>query len=290
MPIEIVIEMPECTGCCGTPICGTMECRVRSGASSATLCGFSEYASPSSPPKKYKVKTFSGSTPTLYYTGHNTCDVPSNCGWTDTFSGSITYDPSSSCTVPTGTGVQTRSGSCGNDGTDNVTTINVYVAGTGYTYVSAQTTYTQVADNTCHTVPSTSDGIKRTSTSVVETLSSEDTIDDAISRAGYGSWGSWGACDTTKYSSISTRGAGVFTSTFQEGEARVCCSNLTIGHDYRATLATEMRTTGSSGSWSVGPSVVLDFTASSTSECSEIEIPLVDQMEVRATGINVEKM
>jgi hypothetical protein len=89
--------------CCGTLDAATLQCRTRGGT--ATLCGYSEYTSASTPPKKYRERSFSG---VVNWDKFKTnCAGGIACQYNDTFSGEIIYDLENCDT--SGTGVITRS-------------------------------------------------------------------------------------------------------------------------------------------------------------------------------------
>lgn len=75
--------------------CATFEGSIRGG--NYTLCGFSEYSSPSSPPKKYKVQTISGEAAGCYRTG--VCGQAGGFGNANrsVFTGASSYNPAVSC-------------------------------------------------------------------------------------------------------------------------------------------------------------------------------------------------
>ncbi len=284
MPIEIVIDMDACPGCCG-PDCGGVECRAKAGSSDATLCGFSEIASPSLPPRKYLRCDFSGGINGDQWFSNPTCGGPRNAFFTTTYTDFALYDPSAGCSlVDSGTLTITVNG--GAPFTNPITAPVDGTTGCSYTVTKTQTGLSVISNNNpcCFASASTYEAVTG---GVISTLSVEDTIYDAIDRAGFGSYGAWASCDATKYSFISVRGAGDFSSSFQQAEARVCCTGFIIGQAYEAILTTEQRLAGSSDPWVPGPGVTHGFTAEMVDDCVGLEIPMVDQMEVRVKKLNI---
>lgn len=294
MPIEIVIEMPTCEGCCG-PSCGGVQCQVRSGSGPATICGYSEFTLPSTPPKKYLLKTYSGGYSTTYYVGL-ACTMPIAGCDRGVYTGENTYDPSD-CTLDEAATQSFETtgciGACTPLGPPSISTAPANF-GTGssgaFAVVVTQTRQELNSSGVCGSVFVCGSSSNMAVANGVMELTNEDTIYDAIDRVGYDAYGPLGDCDTDTYSFITLRGAGEFTSSFQQAQAQTCCTGLVIGAAYEATMITEMRKTGSSDPWVTGPSVTHGFTASSTTECTALEIPLVDQKEVRVGSIGVHKI
>lgn len=237
MPTITATTTERCP-CCTIP--NTLQCRTRSGT--ATLCGFSEYTGASTPPKKYLTKTFSGTADFATHVGGTNCTVVS-CSFSDTWTGAVSYD-SSTCST-SGTGTQTRAGTCGNDGVTNDTSIEIYTSGI-FTYSKTATTNTAVP-STC--VSNT----KALSSSVTETLGTEDTEANAITRFqaanAFGSWINSGAtgctgtppsCCIAKYES---RTSG-FSFAYADAEARVVATGLTPSTGYTAKIELYRRAYG----------------------------------------------
>lgn len=70
MSITIISSTP--CQCCGSCVSVAYECRIRGGV--AELIGFSEFTSPSTPPKKYRVKTLSGEVTSSIFDDSNCTD------------------------------------------------------------------------------------------------------------------------------------------------------------------------------------------------------------------------
>lgn len=235
---SITATTTERCPCCS--ITNTLQCRTRSGT--PTLCGFSEYASASTPPKKYLTKTFSGTADFAVHVPGTGCTVQS-CTFSDTWTGSIEYD-SAACST-SGTGTQTRAGNCGNDGVTNNTTIEVYTSGI-FTYTKTATTNQTVIDGCVSNTKALTAG-------VTETLSNEDTEANAISRfQAATSWGSWtnsgaSGCTGTPPSCClayyESRTAG-FSFAYAEAECRVTATGLTPSTGYTAKIELYRRAYG----------------------------------------------
>jgi hypothetical protein len=148
------------------------ESRKRSGV--ASLVGHSEYTSASTPPKKYRVKAFTGvAEGRLYSDAGCTNLVFTN---TDTHSGASTYDVVTGSVTNTGQFVRTGTESS----TTSITEINPFTAG-GDTAVL--TRLTKGITNPLTAVAFEGNYFKRPSVpTALATLSIEDTDADAVTR------------------------------------------------------------------------------------------------------------
>ncbi len=177
-----------------------MLCRQRGGV--ASLIGYSEFVSPSTPPKKYLENTFTGiSGQDIFTTRNVTCGMPLDCDVIQSWSGVNSYDPITG--VYTEGGNRARTGSCAFHGVV-FTPFMTPFAPAGETMVFTRTTGTIVCDLGCH--PQTESGgpgedIKCHETDAVETLTSEDTEANAIARLLAGGGGIWGDWQVTGYGS-----------------------------------------------------------------------------------------
>ena len=237
-------------GCCHQPptpciSLGTalLECRIRGGT--ATLCGFSEFVSPSSPPKKYRVKSYGGTYITCEWDDAGCSSLHS--GVMTVLSGACSYDPTTCVQSSTGQVLAYQQNSvCPPGGAPGVTPNYCGDFGVGATAQAGYITQTErdrVPGSQCvHDIS----GVWFTSSgSLTSTLSNEDTESDAIARllaGGGGTWGSW------------TAGAGVaqfeqrttlFTFAYQEAQFRVTINGLTPASAYHVSVDIMRRAHGS---------------------------------------------
>lgn len=230
MPVTATTSTP--CPCCGAQVaCTSLECRKRGGT--FTICGFDEYGSPSVPPKRYRTQTLSGSfqecfnfspcagAPTARYSQRSEFSgtyvySPTNCTETNTQQ-RLRYETVTSTDQPCppagallDTTTPNRTANLNNgDGTRMpATTTATQVTWTGTGVCSSWTTKTGT---------------------MAKTLTDEDTEADAISRANF-TWGAWsavsgpgcgGSCCLARWE---LRGAGDFTTTWQEAEWRAVAS------------------------------------------------------------------
>jgi hypothetical protein len=259
-----------CACCGGTLAAAGLQCRNRGGT--ATLCGYSEYTSASTPPKKYRIKTLSGTTVGDVWTD-TTCDT-FGCQSVDTFSGTCYYN-SSNCTL-TENGRRVRTGSCPNE---NVATcaIGVFISG-GDTEVLTQTTRTIL--NSLNCIPDVSTSFSRPSNpTAAETLSDEDTDQDAIDRLLAGAGGTWSAwfdaggtgctgvpppCCLARWEERTTG----FSFTYQESQYRVTASGLNPSTSYTARVEIYRRTFGS-GTYTLFQTLTVNGTTDGSGDFSE---------------------
>lgn len=215
-----------------------------SDAGSAILCGFSEYASPSLPPKKYRRNTALGSNSSSLY-ADNICTVPAvPASDTCNHNGYIQYNPAT-CVPTTVGGYTCVSGTFGGVSTD---------LGASNCFKMVTKTPTQqsaVATNTC--CPPGPPFEKQTNFGLVLTLTDEDTELDAMARASLTPGSSCTA-------SIEPRGAGDFVFNFVAVAYDINCSDLVAGHNYIATVDLVEETYG--GGSPVTTQVNYPFTAS----------------------------
>lgn len=215
---EIVFTF-SCPGCCGS---GGFQYQCRSREGTATLCGYPEYTTPSTPPKKYRQKTFGGS---LFAEIISTCDGGGTILRThqSAFSGVNTYNAATCVATKGSVSTGTAAGHSGFDDinvfsfADNYVTIDGGHGVETYTRTSKSVVYTPGTG--CPQVCGTCCASRQTSCdAATETLAQEDTEEAAMARA-EADWSEWGAggCCTSKQ----PRGAGVFTFGFTEAEYRI---------------------------------------------------------------------
>jgi hypothetical protein len=185
------VDPCNCAGSC------SVECSTISGT--YTLCGWSEFTSPSTPPKKYLNRTISGSISTNSYNPNNSCSANFDGVVTYTFGGFQNYS-ATDCSITTG-GSTTCSPADGHNcphapicprcdstpvpGIDGLGCLCANLLPDTYT----PTVHIISADGICHpTGPASSN---RSSGSAVDTLSNEDTEENAIARMPPPKWSDW---------------------------------------------------------------------------------------------------
>lgn len=218
--------MPECEGCCGPPIpcltTGKLYCRTLAGTT-GPLCGVSEFV-PSSPPKKYRVETWSGSVLWyLYWDQDKTCNTKRG-ETTESIGGTLVYNQTTCASTDTRSGAGIGSTSC------------VLVTTTATSKSSSCT-------SACANCWSTPYDNKCISDSRQIVLSDEDTPEDAYNRSHTdGSWGSWflasgtippacnpASCCSSAYSTVNVN----WTVNYQKAEWKVMATGLTPSTDYK---------------------------------------------------------
>lgn len=224
--MSFTITIAGCLPCCGGP---AIECRTRGGT--AILCGYSEYAGhASTPPKKYRTKTLSGSYQfDEYFGGYSPpCDPANlNCSRVKTFSGSCEYN-ANTCAV-TSAGVEATTGCA--TGNANVCTISPFPD--NFTYNTTATTKTITGDSSgCIDLGFMATQMVGTP-DATETLSSEDTEADAAARLlATVNYSGWGAGCTSQYESRAN-----FQFAYVEAQFRYNATGLANSTNY--TLSVE---------------------------------------------------
>lgn len=250
----------------------TMQCESQSG--SATLCGYSEYTTPSVPPKKYRRRTLSGGSQAILYSDAG-CATPS-CTSDYAFSGFCEYSADDCAIAPGGTlDVTASGGACGGNASYPQCDIGVtYVAG-GDSEVLTPTTRGFTNDLVCHPGVGLASFKRPSQTTALETLSVEATEDEAIARAVKTPGAS---CTAFKES----RGAGDFTFLFRTVAITVNCFNLNIGTEY--TVRVDVLEENYGGGSPVTTTRQYTFTA--TSESHTINDTLVPASGKQLTASN----
>lgn len=230
--------------CCAIP--AVLKCRIRGGT--ASLVGLAEYASPSSPPKKYRTETVGGSTAGCNVVRITCAPASAPAGFAFSWDGSGDYDIS--------TGAFTDNAWERYYPTDGIT---ICGSAAGYTisshrgspfnpsHVGTDSNSTQVKTQTTNTItfPGTCSIIWQTYLGTfTATLSNEDTESDGITRlfAGApGTWGSWIVAGAAGCTSIpptccvarwQLRAAATFSWFYQESQARAEKSGMTPSTTY----------------------------------------------------------
>lgn len=267
---------------------------VRSRTGTATLCGFSEYTSPSTPPKKYRRQTISGDWRNCdWNNADGGCIGGADNRDTEVYSGTYTYSPTTCATTNAqvsnyyadGTDDQACASAMPfvSSGTPAANFVPSFLPAGHYTLTTAPTSNSWVYDATCYNLGG-GNGYRTISGTITATLDDEDTLVDAIARATPSSWTAFTNNFAATIASIEVRGAGDFTSAYTEVEAEVVVAGLTIGQSYDVEIYTETRIAGSSDPWVVGPTTVISFTAGAVTETLNATLYCGDGMEVRATG------
>lgn len=256
---------PTPCSCCGEVIaCGSLEGRTRGGT--ATLIGYSEYTTPSTPPKKYRRQTIDGA---VYKCRGNT----TNCTWTsvvtdtESYSGYCQYHPVTGAI----TNLQYRLQRTSTPGCAPVTSGGSpdQPWGAGTPWNAGPFTPAGQLDNVLTRLLRTISGngicvesfgnSSKFSGTATGQLSDEDTEEDAWNRLNP-SWSVWRAagapgCTGTPAACLiakwELRGAGDFSTTRQDCEYRVIRTGLTPYKAYYMDFKMYRRAYGSIGAWTL---------------------------------------
>lgn len=208
-------------------------CRSREG--SGGIIGYAEFGTPSVPPRLYRTKTFSGG-PWVCEEGSGSC-VCSGVKWNITMSGNNNYDVNTTILTQSAIGIE-DSGDCSTyslhqvfhplESFSDIPLIQapfIVVCETiiSKTLQSAVPGHPTSCDTNCYPIINGQFLNPSASSIIYETLSNEDTEQDAINRAFPDpnvDWSDWadpadGGCCTT---SLTARGSGVFTFDFRQVE------------------------------------------------------------------------
>jgi hypothetical protein len=243
--------------------CSVAECRTRGGT--ATLCGFSEFSSASTPPKKYRVNTISES---FYWCTYGSSDCTGNSARFELLmSGAASYN-SSTCTLTTiDYSTRNDTGDCGvPSGSYTVTQRSRLVYDPAFMLLDTDTaTLREVsARPPCYNF---SGGAHVTASgNGSETLSVEDTEADAITRLqASGSWSSWSAAGSTScLAKYETRTSG-FSFAWQEAQFRATIS-ITSGVTGVVKVGVYRRAYGSGGAWTLISTEYFSVTGNGSNE------------------------
>ncbi len=291
------------TACeCCAPSSG-LQCRTRGGT--ATVCGYSEFTSASSPPKKYRTITFSGNTLVCTYTS-GTCLTTVDSAYS-TYSGGRSYD-SATCVESSFTDRYTFAGApgcaaTGGSANGSGSTPHGWDAPGGITDTAkTATVWSQDGDGICGAPGSNK---KRPTGNVrTQTLTNEDTEQNAIDRLLAGGGGTWGSfttvgdgtggtclatsCCNAKYQARTS----LFTFAYQQSEWRVSRSGLRASTNYRVTLTYYRRLYGTSDAWVAY--ATYDGTASSNASgvmlTTGVAVPITRGYETHANDLILCKM
>lgn len=251
----------------------------------ATLIGFSEYTTPSSPPKKYRVQTFSGNISTRGY-GAAGCVNPTAFGYTDAApTGDTRYNALTGALSQTQwnrSGNYLSSGGTSGCAVDPSTIFNQGLFGAGSTLDTAQASSVTTAPTfqsatfpgcpVCNAVGGFSN---RRAGTMSRTLSEEDTEDDAIVRAAK-------TAGTSNQAYRELRGAGDFTFQFREVEITLDFTGLYVGQSYQATI--DLNTENYGGGGSVVTQRTYNFTAAAATHQIVDTLSAADGKQVTASN------
>jgi len=244
---SITATTTERCPCCS--IANTLQCRVRSGT--AEICGHSEIVSASTPPKKYRVCTFTGTLTGDTYSG-TVCGGSVIGTFSVATSGAAEYSDTTCSLISHGVSAVTE--------TPPGSTTNFDLDAPPYgatdtclqTVTASQTSITRTATGDCCATSGSLSQIHAGSRTA--TLTVEDTEADAITRfqaaTSFGSWiasggvgctGTPASCCLAHYES---RTSG-FSFAYADAEARVTATGLTPSTGYTANIELYRRAYGS---------------------------------------------
>ncbi len=247
-----------------------------SESGSATLVGFSEFVSPSTPPKKYRHKATTGELNRCHYGNATDCANQVNVVGSDRITGGLTcqYDATTGALSSTGGRSIYVGATCPATPLVNTATDCGWgmVASSQLGLTVTPTQQTEYVIGQCIL----DDFYSHITTDRQNTISDEDTEDDAIARATPSGSGS------SAMSKRETRGAGDFTLTWQDSTFGATAANLVNGVDYEVTLDLLTETYG--GGSGVTTQLVYPFTASGSTEPISIPIPCAPGKQVTASN------
>jgi hypothetical protein len=249
----------DCAGQVNACNCG-IACGLicRSKTASANICGFSEFADISNPPKKYRRLTNSGSIVDRTFMHDTNCGGSADDTLTHNYSGAGIVNKDT-CVIDC---TSITEGTCGP------------VNGTGFDTVTQTATTSTATGNGCFQNvggrPSFSrDGVW------TNTLTEEDTEDDAEARA-IASMPTWTACSGCDCTSWRTDRSGTTTTTFGFQHVQTKCQwTAIIGQSYHVTIRYGRRLLGSSGPFlDLGMTSEVTITADVIAETTDwIDVP-----------------
>ena len=242
-----VLAGSNCLPCCnGTANYINVDCRTIGGT--ASMCGFTEYTSPSTPPKYYLIETLSGSdTICGWFNPDTTCSAAQpNVVTAHDFTGAITYNAANCSYVntksrATGTTGATSGTPCVHIATSGSTALGpgffgFTVSVCAYSDITTQTRNDRTYDGVCCPVGAPASG--RTVTGTVSSqLSNEDTDANAIARllasSNYSAWANLSVPSCS--SNYQARSSNSFT--YQEAQYR---ANVSAANTHAYTLMAEL--------------------------------------------------
>lgn len=226
-----------------TPLCST-----RTGT--ATLVGHSEFTSPSSPPKKYLVKTASGQSRACEWNSPGCTGTQSGADRTE-FSGTCTYDAGTG--LPTNTlnaAIYSQTGAIGCPGSPTFSSNSSLACDFEWTPAAAwtenktATSYSQTNNGSCNITGGGKyrQGVAGDTRTLA--LTSEDTEASARARSTPTAWSAYGGCaDGVPCCEASTtaRGAGVFSFDYTEAKLRITVGGMVAGAAFEIRVSVYSR-------------------------------------------------
>lgn len=253
--------------------CGQCNLRCRSKTGIAELCGYSEYVTPSVPPRKFRRKTMGGSL-TL-------SAAPPSClkfgTWTGVFSGDCWFDPVTCVHHPDAR--MTVTGICFNcTGEPGAGTyVQCGLPGFGGLNPPAEAQLSRVTSNP-------SPGLPCWTGTVSEVLTEEDTEGDAMERAA-GDSVPWILAETCAQVSsyVANRGAGQFQFGFRQAQFGISLAGLVVGQTYDFTVKFGERVYGTNDPYQyLGREYFTSITIDPGDDWSEwIDVPFQRGLEIR---------
>jgi len=287
-----------CAPCCGTS--SGLQCRTRGGT--ASLIGYSEYTTPSTPAKKYLVQT--------YTSDRARCSRNTNCAGSiqgsDSFIGNevCTYNSTTAALTSTGSTVTRQTfGSCPATSIISTAAANCsrssLDSGGFWNYTTQNATSKITEAGACGINES---GYYSTPTGgETLTLTSEDTETNAVTRLLAGSGGTWGSFTTvgdgtsgTCLNTVccnakqQTRTTG-FTFNYTESSWRVNRSGLTASTTYTIKVTYYRRTYGDTGAGSA----FAEYTGTASTDgagvllTTAVNVPLASGFETYAGNLRL---
>lgn len=242
--------------------CNTAECRTRGGT--ATLCGFSEFVSPSTPPKKYLTNAINEAFVWCTY-GSNVCSGTA-ARFQLSMNGSAQYTAANCALATINYSTRNDTGVCGTPGGSfTVTQRSRLVYDPAFMVLNTNTaTLREVGPRpACYNFSGGSHVTASGSGS--ETLSNEDTEADAITRLqAASSWSNWTAANTTSCAAWWQERTSGFNIAYQEAEFR---STITIPNNVTGTVKVGVfRSVYGAGSFSLYSTSVFSVTGNGSNE------------------------
>lgn len=282
-PCSCKIVLPtECRHSGGAlSVSATFLCSTRNGT--AELCGYDEFTSPSSPPKRYRRKTFSGTFTSSFYPSGACSGGAAGCDQY-TLSGARYYD-ASTCAHTAAASLSYRTDGCMNCGALGSPSVesqgeSLPAPGGGITSESvARTVVARTGNGVCGFVGTGGSCQYRRATSgdLRMALSEEDTEADARARASVSSWSSWGLCAGGVLpcceSYTTARGSG-FSFAWVEARLKVEYAGLIAGVSATLYVALTVRdlATDDTDDWGVASAALSPD--GSGEGAAEIDIPI----------------
>lgn len=230
-----------------------MKCRSFAGFSN--FCGFAAYTDPLVPPRYYLTQTLSGSATSSCGSNATFCTA-FTCSRIVTYSGAVSFDPLT-C-AQTNTGQVVASGNCGATGTfarSDIAGSDIFCSDVS-PFLTETTNQLQIlitpGPGGCRAGSSGFEAGICTSSNVAQTLSDEDTIQNAIIRATPAN-PTWDGSDNgnclvhTSWSVNNAEGSTEFA--FQRGQVQVGIPTAVPGATYQVIVMLSSRTTGSNGNF-----------------------------------------